>query len=459
MTPSHLLSLGVIISACFFLFARFRIRADTLQEQAPSTSLPRFYGWYAAVLAFVPIFLGVCIWVFASTTIVEILLVNRLDSLFASLPEGGRDRFLAEMYSFLDGQPLRTPSPDIAAAANMLIGLRTPVVTTIIALSTVGALSLGFLALRFIEPRFNAHAHIDRTVVFLLLLCSILAIIATLGIILSLLFETIRFFEFVSISQLFSTDWLPRAGNQTALDGDAGKYGVLALFSGTFLISFVAISIALPIGLLVAVYLSQYASHSTRRISKPMLELLAGIPTVVYGFFAIVLVGPFLQRIGGFLGLDVAPQSAIAAGAVMAIMIIPYVSSLCDDALSAVPSALRNGSLALGSTTAETVLNVLLPAALPGISSAVLLAVSRTIGETMIVLMAAGLAANLTLNPLASVTTVTVQIVQSVTGDVEFDSVKTLSAFMLGMLLFVTTLMMNVFAFSLRRRGITHGEV
>ncbi len=278
-------------------------------------------------------------------------------------------------------------------------------------------------------------------------LSSVIAIAATVGIVLSMLFETIRFFEHVSLSEfLFGLKWSPQTAIRADQVGSSGAFGAVPLITGTLLISAIAMVVAAPIGLISAIYLAEYASNRVRGIIKPMLEILAGIPTVVYGFFAALVVAPFLRMTGGQLGLEVASESALAAGLVMGVMIIPLISSLSDDALNAVPNALREASLGLGATKAETIKKVIVPAAIPGISGGFLLAASAAIGETMIVVMAAGLAANLTANPLEAVTTITAQIVALLTGDQEFDSAKTLSAFALGLLLFITTLFLNVIA-------------
>lgn len=234
--------------------------------------------------------------------------------------------------------------------------------------------------------------------------------------------------------------------------GSSGAFGAVPLFVGTLLISFVALVVAVPLGLMSAIYLAEYASNRVRSVVKPLLEILAGIPTVVYGFFAALTVAPAIRGIGESIGLSVASESALAAGLVMGIMIIPFVSSLSDDVITAVPQSMRDGSYGLGATRSETIRKVVLPAALPGIVGSILLAASRAIGETMIVVMAAGLAANLTVNPLEAVTTVTVQIVTLLTGDQEFDSAKTLAAFALGLMLFVVTLLLNVIALHVVRR-------
>ncbi|MDB4221736.1 phosphate ABC transporter permease subunit PstC [Amylibacter sp.] len=290
--------------------------------------------------------------------------------------------------------------------------------------------------------KFNLSEYLIKTI---MIVCSSVAIAVTLGIIFSLLFETINFFQKVSLSEfLFGTKWSP----QTALRSDQvaaeGSFGAIPLITGTLLISTIAMCIATPLGLFSAIYLSEYASKKTRNIVKPLLEILAGIPTVVYGFFAALTVAPIIRSTGETVGLNVSSESALAAGLIMGIMIIPLISSLSDDVINAVPQSLRDASLALGSTNSETIRKVILPAAIPGISGSLLLAASRAIGETMIVVMAAGLAANLTANPLEAVTTITAQIVALLTGDQEFDSAKTLSAFALGLLLFIVTLILNM---------------
>jgi phosphate transport system permease protein len=267
------------------------------------------------------------------------------------------------------------------------------------------------------------------------------------------LFEAVRFFQQVSpLDFLFGFTWSPQTAIRADQVGSSGAFGAVPLFTGTLLISGIAMLVAVPVGLMSAIYLSEYANARVRSYAKPLLELLAGIPTVVYGYFAALTVGPFLRSFGESIGLTVASESALGAGLVMGIMIIPFVSSLSDDVITAVPQALRDGSYGLGATRSETIRHVVLPAALPGIVGAVLLAVSRAIGETMIVVMAAGLAANLTANPFEAVTTVTVQIVTQLVGDQEFDSPRTLVAFALGLVLFLVTLVLNVIALYVVRR-------
>ncbi|MCB2102911.1 MAG: phosphate ABC transporter permease subunit PstC [Rhodobacterales bacterium] len=280
-----------------------------------------------------------------------------------------------------------------------------------------------------------------------LLIAAAISILTTVGIVFSVLFESLRFFHKVPLLDfLFGLQWSPQIAMREDQVGSSGAFGIIPLLVGTAMVTVIAMLVAGPIGLLSAVYLAEYAHPRTRAIAKPMLEILAGIPTVVYGFFAALVVAPWLRDAGATIGLDVASESAIAAGFVMGIMIIPFVSSLTDDALAAVPKALRDASYGLGATQQETVTRIILPSALPGIVAGLLLAVSRAIGETMIVVMAAGLAANLTANPLEAVTTVTVQIVTLLVGDQEFDSAKTLAAFALGLVLFFVTLILNVIA-------------
>lgn len=288
---------------------------------------------------------------------------------------------------------------------------------------------------------------LEYIVVAVLIVCSLVAIAVTVGIVLSLLFESIRFFERIPITDfLFGLQWSPQTAIREDQVGGSGAFGAIPLITGTLLISFIAMCVATPLGLFSAIYLSEYAQKRTRDLVKPMLEILAGIPTVVYGFFAALMVAPLLRNAGGGIGIEISSESALAAGLVMGVMIIPLISSLSDDVINAVPQALRDASLGLGATHSETVRKVVLPAATPGVAGSLLLATSRAIGETMIVVMAAGLAANLTANPLEAVTTITVQITTLLTGDQEFDSAKTLSAFALGLLLFTVTLILNVIA-------------
>jgi phosphate transport system permease protein len=321
----------------------------------------------------------------------------------------------------------------------------------------VSALSLALVgswfSLKHISAKFRARNFVESVVTLFLIASSTIAIFTTIGIVLSLLFESLRFFAKIPITDfLFGLNWSPQTAIRTDQVGSTGSFGAVPLFTGTMLISIIAMIVAVPIGLLSAIYMSEYAHPKFRAVAKPLLEVLAGIPTVVYGFFAVMTVAPFLRDLGSSVDLAISTESALSTGIVMGVMIIPFISSLSDDVITAVPDALRHGSYGLGATHSETIKQVVLPAALPGIVGGVLLAVSRAIGETMIVVMAAGLSAHLTANPLASVTTVTVQIVTLLVGDQEFDSPKTLSAFALGLVLFCVTLVLNVVALNVVRK-------
>lgn len=298
---------------------------------------------------------------------------------------------------------------------------------------------------RLITRDFRARNRFEFFVRLVLVACSAVAVLTTVGIVFSVLFETLAFFREVSpIEFLFGTHWAPTS--------TPPSFGLIPLLAGTLLITFIAIVVAGPLGLLSAIYMAEYSSRKMRGVLKPMLEILAGVPTVVLGFFAALTVAPLVRNTGESLGLSVASESALAAGLVMGMMIVPLISSLSDDIINAVPQSLRDGSYAMGATKSETIKRVVLPAALPGIVSAFMLAISRAIGETMIVVMAAGLAANLSFNPLAAVTTITVQIATLLVGDQEFDSAKTLSAFALGFVLFCFTLVLNFIALRIVQR-------
>jgi phosphate transport system permease protein len=310
-----------------------------------------------------------------------------------------------------------------------------------------------WVSYRSVHSEFYARKHVEKWIKWWLFAAAAFSILITLLILMSVIYEAILFFSKIPLFDfLFGLEWSPQTAIREDQAGASGAFGIVPLFLGTILITLIALFVAVPIGLFSAIYMTQYASATLRNALKPMLEILASIPTVVYGFFAITVMAPFLRDAAAWLGLSVASESALAAGLVMGIMIIPLISSLADDAISSVPRMLRDASLGLGATTSETVKHVILPAALPGIMGGVLLAVSRAIGETMIVVMAAGLAGNLTFNPLESVTTITAQIVSLIGGDQEFDSAKTLAAFALGLTLFIFTLILNVVALHLVKR-------
>ncbi len=310
------------------------------------------------------------------------------------------------------------------------------------------ALCCFFYASSHIKPNFKARRYVERLVKFFFFITALVAILTSLGIIFSLLFDALRFFEIVSFKDFFfNTQWSP----QLAKKNPAGAFGILPLFSGTLLITGIALLVAIPLGLFSAIYLAEFARLSTRSFCKPFLEMLAGVPTVVYGFFAVVMISPLLQSIGNFFDIPVSSESALGVGIVMGIMLIPFISSLSDDVIRAVPKSLKEAALGMGATPAEAICHIVLPTAFPGIVGAILLAFSRAIGETMIVVMAAGLSAHMTGNPLKSVTTVTVQIVSLLTGDQEFSSPQTLAAFALGLVLFIITLCLNMIALKVMR--------
>ncbi|MEL6948123.1 MAG: phosphate ABC transporter permease subunit PstC [Pseudomonadota bacterium] len=368
------------------------------------------------------------------------------------LSPAAAEAFFRDAQAIASGGIVSSRSVEKEQAAALITSYST-ISNTILILAVAALVVVGFLyAYRRIGLPLRARHTVERAVNVALIACSAVAIFTTFGIVFSLIFESIRFFSQVSFFDfLFGMHWSPQSaflatGDETSNADLSVVFGAVPLFAGTLLITFIAMCVAAPIGLMSAVYLSDYASDRFRGIAKPLMEILAGVPTVVYGFFAALIVAPAIRGWGESIGLSVSSESALAAGLVMGIMIIPFVSSLSDDVINAVPQSLRDGSAGLGATKSETIRKVILPAALPGIVSAMLLAVSRAVGETMIVVMAAGLAANLTINPLEAVTTVTVQIVTLLVGDQEFDSAKTLAAFALGLVLFFITLTLNVIA-------------
>lgn len=330
-------------------------------------------------------------------------------------------------------------------------------------LAVLGALGLGafglFVGLNRVRPELRARDSLEGAVKWILAGSASISIFATFGILFSIVFEAIRFFQMESFWYFITgTTWAPGdaflegAGRLGGEAEENNNFGAVPLFAGTFMITAIAMLVAVPIGVSAAIYMAEYAPPKVRDVAKPVLEVLAGIPTVVYGFFAAITVAPLIVSAAGSVGLDASFNNALAPGIVMGIMIIPFISSLSDDVISSVPTAMRQGSLALGTTRNETIRHVVLPAALPGIISATLLGVSRALGETMIVVMAAGMRPNLTANPLEDMTTVTVSIVSALTGDNEFDSAATLSAFALGLVLFVVTLALNFVSVVMIRR-------
>lgn len=456
MQPANLffLILMLVMVAYVLGYARSRSLAMPMGGIRHLKSLPFYYGARAALWCGIPALLVLGFWAAFQGKVIQLLVIGSLPPEMIPDSEGAASLLLSKISNVASGAlPSAFVDAPVAAAAERLTELREQSRVLMAILVIAVAVLAGFLGWIRIQPRLNARSQVESILKWLFFSCAALAILTTLGIIFSVAFETFRFFGKVPLTDfLFGAQWSP----QTAMRADQvaadGSFGMIPLFTGTLLISAIAMLVAVPVGLLSAIYLSEYANKRVRSVVKPLLEMLAGIPTVVYGFFAALTVAPFISNFAASLGIEASSQSALAAGVVMGIMIIPFVSSLSDDVINAVPQSLRDGSLALGATQSETMTKVIFPAALPGIMGGVLLAASRAIGETMIVVMAAGLAANLTANPLEAVTTVTVQIVTLLTGDQEFDSAKTLAAFALGAMLFLSTLLLNVFALKIVRK-------
>lgn len=417
-------------------------------------SLPSQHGAFVAVWVGIPAFLLVILWVALEGPVIDRLILSGLP---AALVEGKSPSevalVLSEIQNVAAGRLFQEPSPEIQAAAERLAGWRGIADAAMIVVAAALMIVALLVAKSRLTPRFRARNAVERVMSGLMIACSVIAILTTAGIVVSLFYEAAAFFRMVPVSEfLFGLKWEPQIAIRADQVAGQGAFGAIPVFVGTLLISAIALAVSIPIGLFTAIYLVEFADERVRAVVKPVLEILAGIPTVVFGFFAILVVAPSVKAFSGSLGIASSPNSALAAGLVMGVMIIPFISSLADDAIRAVPRSMRDGSLALGATPGETMVRVLLPAALPGIVGGVLLAASRAIGETMIVAMAAGLIATLTINPLDSVTTVTVQIVTLLTGDSEFDSPKTLAAFALGLVLFLVTLCLNIIALRIVRR-------
>ncbi len=453
MTSSAIFIIILLLALIAFSVSRQKALMGVGGKPAQLHSLPRHYGYFAATCVLLPSLLVFVFWLVLGADIIEGLILAGLPD---DIYQAGSDRatlVLNRIRLVVENPVTPEQDPDILSAAQRFHDLYIQGIWATFVLSLAFGLSGMYLALQRTKPDFRARNRFEGVLLWILALSSVIAIATTLGIVLSLLFESLRFFSEVPLLDfIFGLHWSPQTALRVDQVGSSGAFGALPLFAGTLLISFIAMMVAGPIGLLAAIYLTQYADRRTRQLAKPVLEVLAGVPTVVYGFFAALTVAPLFRDMGISLGLDIASESALAAGVVMGIMIIPFVSSLSDDAISSVPISLKEGSLALGATPYETIKEVLLPAALPGIVGAYLLAISRAVGETMIVVMAAGMQPNLTINPLEAVTTVTVQIVAILTGDQEFDSAKTLSAFALGLALFITTMILNVVALKIVRR-------
>ena len=417
-------------------------------------SLPGYYGYYTAIWCLLPALAVLLAWILLEPKVILAMLVQSLPEAQQELSKGQLNLLLNNIQNYAAGDAISGETDAmLESAAQHYLQLQQQS-RRLLAVFALGIAGLGgALAWRRIDREFRARNNVERVVLVGLIVASSIAIFTTIGIVMSVLFEAIRFFREVPLTDfLFGLNWSPQMAIRADQVGSSGSFGAIPLFAGTMLITSIAMFVSVPVGLMTAIYLAEYSSTQVRSLTKPLLELLAGIPTVVYGFFAALTVAPWVRRTGETMGFEVASESALAAGLVMGIMIIPLISSLADDAINAVPLSMRDGAIGLGSTRSETMLKVIIPAALPGIVGGILLAVSRAIGETMIVVMAAGLAANLTANPFEAVTTVTVQIVTLLVGDQEFDSAKTLAAFALGLMLFVVTLLLNVIGLHVVRK-------
>ncbi|HID70253.1 MAG TPA: phosphate ABC transporter permease subunit PstC [Desulfobacterales bacterium] len=448
----------ILLGLASFVYMQAKRKACSLNVSFRGSSglhsRPGYYGLLSALWCVVPAVVIFAFWMFFSDSILTSLALKTLPDSLQNLSADQLNLLINNLRNLVAGHvAARDIDPVLQKAAVQYQGMaQISRVALGLVMGIVALLSASIVYSR-IRPEMRARNHVERIVRLALVLCSTIAILTTIGIVLSVLFESIRFFQQVPITDfLFGMKWSPQMAMRADQAGSSGSFGAIPVLTGTFMISGIALSVAVPIGLLAAIYLSEYASTRVRAWAKPLMEILAGVPTVVYGFFAALVVAPFIRNSGEAIGLIVSSESALAAGLVMGIMIIPFVSSLSDDVINAVPQAMRDGSYGLGATKSETILNVIIPAALPGIVGGVLLAASRAIGETMIVVMAAGLSANFTANPLQAVTTVTVQIVTLLVGDQEFDSPKTLVAFALGLLLFIVTLILNVVALYVVRR-------
>jgi phosphate transport system permease protein len=411
-------------------------------------SLPNYYGLNALLCCALPSLVILVLWLIFDEPVINSIIMGSLPADIAPASLADYNLLLNKISNLADGIMSSKGQPaSLIAVADSMAGLRVISQWSLTALCLILAVIGLYWGWYKIAAEYRARQSVEKVMENLLLSCACLAIFTTIGIVFSVLFESIQFFRSVPFFDfVFGLDWSPQTAIREDQVGSSGSFGAVPLFVGTLLISAVAMFVAVPIGLMSAIYLAEYSGKTVRTYAKPALEVLAGVPTVVYGFFAALTVAPFLRDLGADFGLTISSESALAAGLVMGVMIIPFISSLADDVITAVPQTMRDGSLAMGATHSETVRRVVIPAALPGIVAGIMLAISRAIGETMIVVMAAGLAAKLTANPLESVTTVTVQIVTLLTGDQEFDSPKTLAAFALGLMLFSVTLLLNIFA-------------
>ena len=443
-----LLSLSLLAYAWNLAAARsIRSKGGVLQ------SIPFHHALYGFLIVVVPSILIAVLWLVIQPPLVDWTIEQDIRAQFAAGHFSDVPLILAEIKSIAAGQIFGSPEQWKIQLSDRLLARNH--IGSVMMLACTGLLAAALLAHARIRvaDNFRARQSVESIVSILMICCSVVAVVTTIGIVASLLFETMKFLRLVPLTEfLFGLNWEPQIPLREDQIAAAGAFGWLPVILGTLVITGVALFVSVPIGLMSAVYLNEYAPRIVRTTSKPVLEILAGVPTIVYGFFAILVIAPAIRDTGAMFGIDISPNTALAAGGVMGIMLIPFICSFADDALSSVPRSLHDGALALGATRSEAMLGVLFPAAIPGIAGGVLLAVSRAIGETMIVVMAAGLIAKLTINPLDSVTTVTVQIVTLLIGDTSFDNPKTLAAFALGMMLFILTLSINVLALRIVRK-------
>ena len=442
-------ALIILFGLSSYYFGRSEARKLITTNKIKLNALPSYYGYYLGIWCGLPALIILSLWSLFEPTIIKMVILSNFSNVES------KDLFYEQTLSFFNGNFTGELTNNIKIASEKYSSLNAIAYNSKIALLASAVIFSTSYAYKKVKSNNRARDDVELILKGLLFVSSLVAILTTIGIIVSLLFESIKFFSTINLFDfIFGTSWSP----QRAFVRDASTitpeeylelkdaFGSVPLFAGTAFIALIAMCVAVPIGLFSGIYLAEYASTKVRKYSKPIIEILAGIPTVVYGFFAALTAGPFFRTVGESLGLTVSSESALAAGLIMGVMIIPYVSSLSDDVINSVPQSLRDGSYAVGATKSETIKKVIIPAALPGIIGSILLAVSRAIGETMIVVMAAGLAANLTINPLESTTTITTQIVMILVGDQEFDSPKTQAAFALGLTLFIATLFLNYIA-------------
>ncbi|MBB5220491.1 phosphate transport system permease protein [Amaricoccus macauensis] len=450
MPGSLILSTLLFAAAAFFLG-----RAAARPFGTGARSRPVYHGALLALWVALPGLAVTVAWALAQPALLDRLLLAGLPAgSVDAIGTGGRALVLAQIHALAEGRALPHLDAVIVEAGARLSRWRE--IGRLALFATVAAtLLVSFLVARTrITPRLHARAAVERALTVGLVVCASVALLTTVALLVALLRETVEFFRLVPPAEfLFGTNWDPQVAFRSDQIAGTGAFGAASVFAGTLLVAAIAMAVAVPLGLLIAIHLVEYARPGTRAWAKPALEILAGVPTVAYFFAALLAVAPAIQHAGRALGLVVSPNSALAVGLVTGIMILPLVSSLADDALRAVPQDLRQASLAVGATRAETVLHVLLPAAMPGILGGVLLALSRAVGETMIVLMAAGLVATISLDPLGTTTTVTVQIATLLAVDAPFDDPRTLAAYALGLTLFVVTFGLNLLALRLVRRA------